>query len=405
MGAYLDKRYAAGTKKAWTWIARYQVGDSALSETIGYWTEDSRDPWRPRAYRGRKLNRMSESAARSKLREIDAAVSAGKGGRAVATPWEEWAQGVEARNDGTIAPTTLVDYAFALRLFGELTGCESPRNVDVAMAKRFVQKASVGRSVATINKYLGALCRVWNSEFPKMENPFRACRSERAGGLRRGKIADQDWHRMSTVELRKLLGVLDQRWQAIVLVAYTSGLRKHELGNLTWADADMDKMLVGVNPKRDTATTWAWSPKDHERRMLPLVPEAKMALMRLRGNAAGPYVFVEPKRYRLLLRGRTKDGRDSGREVFNNLNRTFSAACMRAKIAETQFHSLRKTCITNWLESGARGARVEPHEVQRLAGHSSIETTMRYYAKVAVEALDRARRASTSYVGRANNAG
>ncbi len=40
-----------------------------------------------------------------------------------------------------------------------------------------------------------------------------------------------------------------------------------------------------------------------------------------------------------------------------------------------------------------------PHEVQRLAGHSSIETTMKYYVGIRDEMIDKARHASQLALG------
>ena len=40
-----------------------------------------------------------------------------------------------------------------------------------------------------------------------------------------------------------------------------------------------------------------------------------------------------------------------------------------------------------------------PHEVQRLAGHASIETTMKYYVGIRKSMITRARAASTKALG------
>ena len=61
------------------------------------------------------------------------------------------------------------------------------------------------------------------------------------------------------------------------------------------------------------------------------------------------------------------------------------------KVFDATFHDLRATCITEWFEQG-----MMPHEVQRLAGHSSIETTMKYYVGYRQGLIDRARDASTA---------
>jgi len=61
----------------------------------------------------------------------------------------------------------------------------------------------------------------------------------------------------------------------------------------------------------------------------------------------------------------------------------------KASIKDADFHDIRKTCITEWLEQG-----LGPHEVQKLAGHSDINTTMDYYVEVRESLIDRARKAS-----------
>ncbi len=65
--------------------------------------------------------------------------------------------------------------------------------------------------------------------------------------------------------------------------------------------------------------------------------------------------------------------------------------CKRAAIESVTFHDLRATCITEWLEQG-----MMPHEIQRLTGHSSIETTMKYYVGFRETMIGRARLASSA---------
>jgi hypothetical protein len=74
-----------------------------------------------------------------------------------------------------------------------------------------------------------------------------------------------------------------------------------------------------------------------------------------------------------------------------NFRRNWKVICKHAKVENATFHDLRSTCITEWLEQG-----MMPHEVQKLAGHSSIETTIKYYVGIRESMIDRARQASTS---------
>gem|GEM_PF-2363317 len=394
MRARLKKRYPRNHRnhKRWVWVVRYAATDGTdQGDCIGYWTADSRDRWQPRPYRGRTLPRLSESQAHSRLRTFDERIEHGKQDKPERTEWDRFVANFVDRTRATIRDSSLQELEITLRVFGELCEPKSPRAVDHRMAKRFVQFArETGRREATVNKYLGGLRRVWNSEFPHNPNPFKSARSERQGGVRRFKLAERAWHRTTPDELGKLLNVCDNRWQTMILLAYTAGLREGEIWNLIWTDVDPDGLTVAVNPKLDTATTWAWSPKDHERRTMPLTSEVKLALFRLGRTLGQPYIVLTPDRCARVLRGRDRGRRPV--QILNNFLRQYHVRCRWAGIPVDDFHALRKTCITNWLEAG-----VPPHEVQKMAGHSSIETTIRFYAKVDRSAIDRAREASGRY--------
>ena len=74
----------------------------------------------------------------------------------------------------------------------------------------------------------------------------------------------------------------------------------------------------------------------------------------------------------------------------NNLNRRLATLRSRAGLEKFTYHDLRRSCITNW-------AKVLPaHVVQKLAGHSDIKTTQKYYLSVQEDDLDRARRAQSA---------
>ena len=77
-----------------------------------------------------------------------------------------------------------------------------------------------------------------------------------------------------------------------------------------------------------------------------------------------------------------------------NIRRNWQLMCEKAGVDDVTFHDLRATCITEWFEQG-----LMPHEVQRLAGHSSIETTMKYYVGYRESMIDRARTASSTALG------
>ena len=78
----------------------------------------------------------------------------------------------------------------------------------------------------------------------------------------------------------------------------------------------------------------------------------------------------------------------------NNHRRNWRVICKSAGVENVTFHDLSATCITEWLEQGLMS-----HEVQRLAGHASIETTMKYYVGIRESMIDRARLVSVAALG------
>jgi len=60
----------------------------------------------------------------------------------------------------------------------------------------------------------------------------------------------------------------------------------------------------------------------------------------------------------------------------------------RAAYKQGEFHDVRRTALTNWLDD-----RISEHEVMLLAGHASFSTTHRFYLAAADDLVDRARKA------------
>ena len=133
----------------------------------------------------------------------------------------------------------------------------------------------------------------------------------------------------------------------------------------------------------------AWKPKDHERRIVPLTGYAVDLLQRLRlaSDPVNPYVLLPTERYRVLIAQRY-----TGRNPVSKFTPQWRKLCETAGVPVDEFHALRKSCVTRWLEDD-----VKPHEAQAFAGHSSLETTIRYYSKVRGKGIEAARRASAAY--------
>ena len=138
--------------------------------------------------------------------------------------------------------------------------------------------------------------------------------------------------------------------------------------------------------------------KDKDRRELPLISELAQLLVDLHAELpqGQPYLLLSPRRYQHLMRleasGKLIDRVRKCPDA--NFRRNWQLICKRAEISDGTFHDLRATCITGWFEQG-----MMPHEVQRLAGHASIDTTMRYYVGIRESMIDRACKASVAALG------
>jgi len=109
-----------------------------------------------------------------------------------------------------------------------------------------------------------------------------------------------------------------------------------------------------------------------------------------------PYLLIPPERYQhMLYLKKTGELIDRvAKAPDGNHNRNWLYICKKAGVEDAKFHDLRATCITEWFEQ-----EMMPHEVQKLAGHSSIDTTMRFYVGIRDEMIDKARRASQMALG------
>ncbi|MCK5604738.1 site-specific integrase, partial [Candidatus Pacearchaeota archaeon] len=209
--------------------------------------------------------------------------------------------------------------------------------------------------------------------------------------LRLLKVATKRIRIYSIAEVQAILdAALNNMWRSRIIAAVSAGLRRGEVLNLTVDDIDFENGVIYVQAKKESPLIWKWQPKDRDVRTLPLAAQLNNLLVKLITElpAGQPYLMLTEKRYwhlqRLRFNGLMSDRmRECPDE---NFSRPFKKILRRAGIKHGTFHDLRRTWVTCLLESG-----LEPHAVQELAGHSSVETTMRFYAGHSRPIIDRAR--------------
>ncbi len=287
-----------------------------------------------------------------------------------------------------MAGETLADQMRALKMFNEHVGAATslrlirPRHAESFIALRL----SSGVKVATANKDIRTLKRIFalaispRGYLSSGGNPF--------GSIRQRKQSAKAIRYVTSTEFRAVYGVLTTVWwRTLLSLAYTTAARLNELMNLTWSDVDFEKNRIRIVPKDARDGLAAWEPKDHEGRVLP-APDSVMSLLAALQQAAVegcPYVFVVGARWEHIQAAR-RDGRWKDEQALvNNLNRRLATRRKKAGVAKFTYHDLRRSCITNWAH------HLPAHVVQKLAGHSDIKTTQKYYLAVRSDDLELAR--------------
>ncbi len=296
---------------------------------------------------------------------------------------------------GNVAARTLALHLATLESLAGFLGWDrplptiGPRDIERFRASRL----STGISAGTANKDLTVLKRLFNlailrGYLPKGSNP--------CDGVPKLKICSV---RKDIIRPETFAGIYnctaDAFWRAFLVTLYTAGLRLREATNLTWCDIDFESYQLHITRKKAAGLVQAWTPKDHQMRMIPL-PAQTINLLAAWQSAAPegcPYVFMNQTRWayyrRQVERGRWRAGQD----LLNNLLKRFQSLCRRAASRPYTLHDLRRTCITNW------AGQLPIHVVQQLAGHSDMRTTQRYYLSVQPQDLEKARAIQASLLG------
>jgi integrase len=186
------------------------------------------------------------------------------------------------------------------------------------------------------------------------------------------------------------------KWDLLILIALQTGMHRGELLNMAWSDIDFDEYVVDITGKDDTDETWEWKIKNHEERTVPISGNTTKHLIALQEKCPPgyPYVFIPQARYDFIQKEHRAKGdwtySDSRLDIYNNFYKQFGSIFRRAGIKKKgNFHDCRSTALSNWFAQG-----LSEYEIMRLAGHSSFETTHKFYMAIKNDYLEKARQAN-----------
>ncbi len=243
-----------------------------------------------------------------------------------------------------------------------------------------------GRSKNTANMYMRAVKGVfsWAVQSKKIlsENPLV--------GLKQFRVTRRPIQIYERWELLRMLECCpSQRWRLILLCAYTTGMRRGEILNVTWDN--IRDGFIHVEPKRNSQRTWEWEAKDKELRQIPLVDDLNEALQSQQGLL---YPFLTEAIYQRMLRlnqaGLLNERQRKCPE--SNFRRSFVRIQKKAFGRQINtFHGFRKTYTTLMAE------QLPQHFVMRLTGHNSSKT-MTHYLGVRESYFEKAREVASKSI-------
>jgi len=213
--------------------------------------------------------------------------------------------------------------------------------------------------------------------------------------IARPKCTPSDWYYLKPDEFHKLIEVTAKlREKVLYALAYTAGLRESEALALYWTNIDFDKGRVRIVNRPATEQYPPFDVKDSDERTIPLPKLTLDLLTRLQLESSDkiPFVLMD-KQGCQRIRDKWQECQEQGRpwhnrywanNVIRNFHRRVQWAEIDAGGKELTVHVLRKCCGQNWANT------LPMNVVKEFMGHSSIDTTEKFYNTVDDDHFDKA---------------
>ena len=233
------------------------------------------------------------------------------------------------------------------------------------------EKLDAGSSPATVRKIHSTLHKALAQAVADGLIP------RNAADVKAPRPAPDEMRPLSETEARTFLEVAsEERFEALYVLAITTGLRRGELLGLRWDDADLEKgtLRVGRSLVREGGRYTLGDTKTKRgRRQVNLTPRTVNALKAHRKRQLEERVRLAGLYEDQGLIFATSAGTPIQPE--NLVKRSFKPLLKKAGLPEIRFHDLRHTCATLLLGRG-----VHPKMVQELLGHATIAMTLDTYS-------------------------
>lgn len=217
-------------------------------------------------------------------------------------------------------------------------------------AERFIDSLKKNAPLGIYN-YLRVLKAMFNKAIEwnyLRESPFTKVK------LQKRQIQKPNY--VNEIQLKEILQCIESEIvKDVVVTAFYSGCRLGEIVNLTWQDVNLKDELLNIGNK-------TFETKTRKQRAIPMHTEVKEILIKRL-----PKIIKTEKHYVFC--------KNVGYHYTGDyFSKRFKRACREAGLSEDiHFHCLRHGAATRMIMKGA-----PLPSVQRILGHSNIQTTMIY---------------------------
>lgn len=229
-----------------------------------------------------------------------------------------------------------------LKVLKRFFGGKYLSEIDVRAVQEFkVKRKQEGVSDATVNRALACLKSMFNraKEWDKFSGDNPVCK------VKLFKESNGRARYLEREEIARLINACTGNLKAIVIVAVNTGMRRGEIFGLKWRDLDFNRKAINL-----------LITKNGEKREIPMNEDVISAFISVRKHPQSPYVFCY----------------EDGNPV-RDIRKGWLKAMKQTGIKDFVFHQLRHTFCSQSIMAG-----VDMNTVREIAGHKSMQMTLRY---------------------------
>jgi integrase/recombinase XerD len=220
----------------------------------------------------------------------------------------------------------------------------------------------------------GRSLRTAGNKMLRVNQFYRAALGLRPGeGLvtvKDGKFVEKEPEVYTEDEVEAFLNACSPFHTRVFSTLLMAGLRKQEMENLEWTDINFEVGTLKVRAKKD------FQPKDWEEREIEIPRELLDELFSAKKNRGLVFATKNGKKYTHVWDDCKEIAKKVGAALAGKADEEEREKIIQETAAKYHPHKFRATYCTRLLQD-----KIDLKTVQKLMGHKTIESTMRYLAK------------------------